>query len=144
MRQVVVDASVAVKWVVEETHSAEAALLLGLDACHAPDHWQAEAVNALWSKVFHGDLSAADAGERMAVLLRAPVIATPIADLMPRAFAISVERMVTIYDGLYVALAEARDIPLVTADRRLIRRLADDAALAKRVVWVADFPSALT
>jgi predicted nucleic acid-binding protein len=49
-----------------------------------------------------------------------------------------------IYDSLYVALAEARDIPLVTADKRLIRRLADDAALAKRVVWVGDFPNGLT
>jgi predicted nucleic acid-binding protein len=136
----VVDASVAVKWVVEEDHSAKAMLLLGLDARHAPDHWRAEAVNVLWSKVFHGDLSAADAEERMTVLLRAPVIATPIADLMPRAFAIAVAHMVTIYDSLYVALAETRDIPLVTADERLIRRLSGDVALAKLLVWVGDLP----
>ena len=45
-----VDASVAVKWVVEEDHSAKAMLLLGLDARHAPDHWRAEAVNVLWSR----------------------------------------------------------------------------------------------
>jgi predicted nucleic acid-binding protein len=138
MRQAVVDASVAVKWVIEEEHSARAALLLAFDACHAPDQWQAEAVNVLWSKVFHGDLSAADAEERMIVLLRAPVIATPIAGLMPRAFAIAVAHTVTIYDALYVALAEARDIPLVTADERLIRRLAGNPALAKRMVRLAD------
>ena len=140
MRQAVVDASVAVKWVIEEDHSAKAMLLLGFDACHAPDHWQAEAVNVLWSKVFRGDLSAADAGERMTVLLHAPVIATPIAGLMPRAFAIAVARAVTIYDALYVALAETRDIPLVTADERLIGRLSGDRALAKLMVWVGDLP----
>ena len=138
MRQAVVDASVAVKWVVEEDHSAKAALLLEFDACHAPDHWRAEAVNVLWSKVFHGDLTAADAEERMTVLLRAPVIAAPIADLMPRAFAISVALRVTIYDSLYVALAEKRDIAMVTADERLIGRLSGNAALAKLMVWVGD------
>jgi predicted nucleic acid-binding protein len=138
VRQAVVDASVAVKWVVEEDHSAKAVLLLEFDACHAPDHWRAEAVNVLWSKVCYGDLAAADAEERMAILLRAPVIATPIADLMPRAFAIAVARTVTIYGALYVALAETRDIPLVTADERLIRRLSGDPALAKRMVWVGD------
>ena len=138
MRQVVVDASVAAKWVVEEEHSAKAALLLGFDACHAPDHWLAEAGNVLWSKFFHGDLTAVDLEERMAVLLRAPVIGTPIASLMPRALAISVACVVTIYDSLYVALAEQRDIPMVTADQRLIRRLLGNAALARRMVWVGD------
>ena len=50
------------------------------------------AVNVLWSKVFRGDLSAADSEERMTVLLRAPVIGTPIAELMARAFAIAHHR----------------------------------------------------
>lgn len=138
MRQAVVDASVAAKWVVEEDHSTKAALLLEFDTRHAPDHWLAEAVNVLWSKVFHGDLTAADADERMTVLLRAPVITAPVVSLMPRAFAISVAHAVTIYDSLYVALAEQLNIPMVTADERLIRRLSGDATLAKRMVWVGD------
>ena len=74
----------------------------------------------------------------MTVLLRAPVVGTPIADLMVRAFAISAARTVTIYDSLYVALAEKRDIPMFTADERLIRRVSGNAALAKRMVWVGD------
>lgn len=138
MRQAVVDASVAAKWVVEENHSSQAALLLEFDALHAPDHWHAEAVNALWSKVFRGELSAVDAEERMTVLLRAPIIGTPIAALMPRAFAIAVARTVTIYNSLYVALAEMRDIPMITADERLIRRLSEDAAFANIAVWIGD------
>jgi len=144
VRQAVVDAAVAVKWVIEEDHSAKAALLLGFDARHAPDHWRAEAINVLWSKVFHGDLSVAGAEERMTILLRAPVIATPIAGLMPRAFAIAVAHTVTIYDSLYVALAETRDIPLVTADERLIKRLAGNPALAKLMVWVGDLAADTT
>ena len=139
MRQAVVDASVAAKWVIAEDHSAQAALLLAFDALHAPGHWRAEAVNVLWSKVMQGDLTGEDAEERMSVLLRAPVIDTPIAALMPRAFAIAVALKVTIYDALYVALAEGRGIPLVTADERLIRRVSGDPGLAKRMVWVGDF-----
>lgn len=138
MRQAVVDASVAAKWVVEEAGSPQAALLLAFDARHAPDHWRAEAVNVLWSKVFRGDLTATDAEERMTVLLRAPIIETPIAALMPRAFRIAVAHMVTIHDALYVALAEQRDVPLVTADERLIQRMAGDPGLARRMVWVGD------
>ena len=138
MKAAVVDASVAAKWVVEEAHSAEAETLLRCEALHAPDHWLAEAVNVLWSKVFKGDLNAADAGERMLLLSRAPVIGMPIAALMPRAFAISVARSVTVYNSPYVALAEALDLPLVTADARLIRRLSDDPTLGKRLIWVGD------
>ena len=138
MREVVVDASVATKWVVEETHSDKATLLLAYEARHAPDHWQAEAVSVLWSKVFRGDLTAADAEERMTVLMRAPVIGARIAGLLPRAFAISVAREVTIYDSLYVALAEQLGIPMVTADARLIRRVLQDTRLASRMVWVGD------
>jgi len=138
MTEAVVDASVSAKWVIEEDYSANAALLLRYDALHAPDHWQAEAVNVLWSKVAKGDLTAADAQERMIVLLRAPVAGTPIAELMPRAFAISVACAVTIYDSLYIALAEKRNIPFVTADARLIRRIAGDVTLAGRMIWIGD------
>lgn len=141
MKAVVVDASVAVKWVVQEEHSAKATILLQCDARHAPDHWQAEAANALWSKVFKGDLTAADAEERMLVLLRAPVIGTPVAGLMPRAFAISVARSVTIYDSLYVALAEKLNVPFVTADEVLVRRMSGDADSAKLMIWVGNLNS---
>jgi predicted nucleic acid-binding protein len=138
VNDVVVDASVAAKWVIEEAYSAQAVQLLVYDARYAPDHWQAEAVNALWWKVFKADLTATDAQERLTVLLRAPVIGVPIADMMPRAFAISVATGVTIYDSLYCALAEKRNIPLVTADERLIRQMSGNADFNQRLIWVGD------
>jgi len=67
-----------------------------------------------------------------------PVKVSSRCSVMPRAFAISVAHSITICDSLYVALAEKRDVPLVTADERLIRRLTDDAALGRRTVWVGD------
>ena len=137
MKKVVVDASVAAKWVVAEEHSARAVLLLGCDEIHVPEHWLAEAVNVLWSKVLKGDLEGSDAEERMTALMRAPVIGAPVAGLMPRAFAISVAHAVTIYDSLYVALAVERGIPVVTADERLVRRFRT-TELSNSVVWIGD------
>jgi predicted nucleic acid-binding protein len=139
VKEVVVDASVAVKWVVEEQHSAQANLLLQCEARHAPDHWQAEAVNALWSKVFKGELVATDAEERMAVLLRAPVRVAAISGLLPRAFAIAVARSVTIYDSLYIALAERLEIPFITADEALIRRMSQHPGGTTQTVRLRDF-----
>ena len=138
MKAAVVDASVAAKWVIQEPCSAEAASLLECETLHAPSHWRAEAVNVLWAKVFRGELTASDAEERMVVLMRAPVVDVPISDLMPRALAISIAHSITIYHSLYVALAERRDIPLVTADERLIRSMTADAALGWRLVRVGD------
>jgi predicted nucleic acid-binding protein len=119
----VVDASVAAKWVIEEDRSDKAVLLLEYEQLHAPDHWLAEAVNVVWSKVYKGDLDASDAEERMAVLSRSPVIVTAISTLMPAAFAISVDHSITVYDALYVALACKRRMPFITDDQNLIRRL---------------------
>ncbi len=136
-----IDASVAAKWVIDEKHSTQAVRVLDLEARHAPDHWLAETVNVLWPKVAAGDLTEADATERMAVLVRAPVIGAPLSGLMPRALAISVAHAVTIYDSLYVALAERLDIPLVSADVKLIRRLASNTAIAARTVWIGDLPT---
>jgi hypothetical protein len=50
-------------------------------------------------------------------------------------FVISVSHAGTIYTSLYVALTEKRDIPMVTADVRLIGRMSGDAALAKCMIW---------
>ena len=138
MKEVVVDASVAVKWVIEEEHGDQALSLLWCDRRHAPDHWLAEAANALWPRVLDGELTAEDAEDRLGTLLGAPVVGSPIARLMPRAHAISVARRVTIYNSLYVALAEKLALPLVTADQVLIRRLSGDAALAQLVMWLGD------
>jgi predicted nucleic acid-binding protein len=137
MRKAVVDASVAAKWVVEEAHSVAAARLLDCEEIHAPDHWLAEAVNVLWSKVLKGDLDPHDAAERTAVLVRSPVIGVPIAGLMPQAFLLAIEHAVTVYDSLYLALAVERGVPVVTADEKLVRRFSA-TPLAHRVVWVGE------
>lgn len=138
MTEVVVDASVAVMWVLAEPDSDKAATLLGYEKCHAPGHWLAEAVNAVWGRCYRGGISAAQAKAATGLLLNAPVSAAPIPGLMHRALAISLATSVTVYDSLYLALAEQQGLRMVTADQALIRRLSTKPELARLVVWVAD------
>jgi predicted nucleic acid-binding protein len=70
--------------------------------------------------------------------MRAPIVDMPVLNWMPRAFEISVAHSVTIYESVYVALAEQRDIPLVNADERLIRRIVIDTKFRKLMIWVGD------
>ncbi len=138
MRVAAVDASVAVKWVVEEEFSEQAgALLTGTTLC-APAHWQAEAVSGIWGYVHRSGMSAEDARERVSTLVNAPVESVPLASLLDQAFSIAVAVHLTIYDALYVALAKARAIPLVSNDRRLLRRMMAEPTLAALARPLAD------
>ncbi len=140
MTEVVVDASVAAMWVLAEPYSDKAEILLGYDKCHAPSHWLAEAVNAVWGRCYRGGISAAQAEASAGLLLNAPVSVVPIPGLIKRAMAISLGTSVTIYDSLYLALAEQRDVRMVTADEALIRRVATMPDLARLLLWVGDLP----
>jgi predicted nucleic acid-binding protein len=138
VKAAVVDASVALKWVVDEEFSEQAsALLTGTTLC-APAHWQAEAVNAIWGQVYRSKLSAEDARQRVSTLINAPVEPVPLATLLDQAFGLSVALRLTVYDSLYVALAKARGIPLVSDNRRLLLQMMSDPTLAALAHPLAD------
>ena len=137
MNAVVADASVAVKWVAEEEHSAQAADILRYEAIHAPAHWLAEAVNALWAKAARGDLPPEAAAIRAAALRQAPVRPAPLADLVDPALALSLALGVTVYDSLYIALAQALGVAFVTADVRLFRKVSPHLP-GGLVRWIGD------
>lgn len=58
MTTFVVDASVAIKWVVEEPGTAAALSIRAAERLVAPDLWVAECANILWKKVRRGEFSA--------------------------------------------------------------------------------------
>ena len=144
MSAVVVDASVAAKWVVEEEFSAQAASLLTGDTLHAPAHWLAEAVNVLWAKVARGQLAREEASIRAVALRQAPVRPAPLADFVEPALRLSLLLGVTVYNSLYIVLAQSLGASFVTADQRLIRKLAEasppsDIMLPEGMIrWVGD------
>ena len=133
MKAAVVDASVAVKWVVAEDLAENAGLLRSVGQLNAPAHWLAEAANALWAKAWRGELTAFEAEQRVGLLTQAPIVVTPLASLAEEAIRLSNALGLTVYDTLYLALALERVISLVTADRRLFERTRAQPEFAARV-----------
>jgi predicted nucleic acid-binding protein len=121
----VVDASVAVKWFfAKEKLAAEAlALLRENPRLVAPELIVAEGCNAAWKWLRLGRITAADLTDIAIRLPRYFAELAGMAALAPRAAAIAAELDHPVYDCFYLALAEARHFPLVTADARLLSRL---------------------
>lgn len=118
----VVDASVALKWVVPESLSEHAdRLLAGDHDLAAPDLLGTEAANALWKKVLRNELSPRDAREALYLLLHGGLTWHATQPLLPRALEIARLARHPIYDCVYLALAERLGAPLVTADASLLK-----------------------
>ena len=141
MTRFVVDASVAVKWLVPEVHSGAARTLLRPESeLLAPDLIRAEVGNVLWKRWRRGELDAAQVDDALADFRRFPLEVQSTEALLESAWAIARDTGLTVYDGLYVALAvaqTAQPTPLVTADRRLFEALRG-GALAAACRWVED------
>ena len=119
----VIDASVAVKWFVEQDGWEEARALAKPPAeLVAPELILAEIASALWKYVRVGQL-AEDIAKAM--LSRAPSAfarLVPLEELLASAFALSLSIPHPVYDCFYLALARREGAPLVTADKRLTAR----------------------
>ena len=131
-RAAVVDASVALKWVLPEEGS-EAAANLRDTALHAPQLLLVECGNALWARVRRDLISADEARACFDLLSTAPVTLAPDGRLMPLALELALEIDQTVYDCLYLALAVERDAALVTADRRFCDAVRRHSGLEDRV-----------
>ncbi len=113
----IVDASVAVKWFLDEEGSDLAADLAHRDLL-APELIYAEVANALWKKRARGELNAAvEPIDRLDTLLLAAV---PIAPLSLEAARLADDLRHPVYDCFYLALAVRENTVLVTADARFL------------------------
>ncbi|CAN5175556.1 type II toxin-antitoxin system VapC family toxin [soil metagenome] len=113
----VVDASVALKWVLAEPGQVAADALLDENLI-APSLWLLEAANALWRRAKRGELSADEAAEHLSELFNAPVTAIPIEEDLQAAAMLAQRLGHPVYDCLYLALAVRERTQVVTADRR--------------------------
>lgn len=82
-----------------------------------PDLLRVEVTSVLRRHANTGQLTSEQADAAIGDLLDFPITVFPTAALLRRVW--QLRENVTAYDGCYVALAEAVDSPLVTADRRL-------------------------
>lgn len=122
--ELVVDASVALKWFIPEVLSDEASRVLesGRTLC-APDLIGPELTNTLWKKVRFRELNADEAFQIVNAFEALRIDIRPSAALLPAALALAVGLSRNVYDCLYLALAVERDCELVTADARFAAAL---------------------
>jgi len=123
---IVVDASVAVKWLLPED-GAEAArdLLAGSDPLLVPSVAGIEVPGAVLRKLRAGLLDEMEAKECLALwndLLRENVRVVPVEELLDSAVRIAISCSHPLTDCVYVAMAVKLGAPLVTADAALQSR----------------------
>jgi predicted nucleic acid-binding protein len=122
----VVDASVAIKWFVEEPLRPQArALLADRHEFVAPDLLIAEIANIAWKKAVRGEIENEQAHSIVHSIVLPPFIST-FADtitLRARALALAMQWKHPVYDCFYAACAEALSAPLVSADEKLLHLL---------------------
>ena len=139
---VVVDASLAVKWLLTEEFTEQADALaqhwLREDVqMAAPSHMRVEATNALFKRLVRGEHSLADVQVGIESLLALDLQIHNVSNLHARATELAVIlRQGAVYDAHYLALAESLGCELWTADRRF-QGVA--SAAGHTVHWVGDF-----
>jgi predicted nucleic acid-binding protein len=121
----VIDASIAVKWVIEEDGTPAALTLRDKARLIAPELLVAECANILWKKVQRGELSIDEALFAGRLLEAAEIELLPTRFLLAAATRMAVDLNHPAYDCLYLALAEANECRFVTADERLLRKLGE-------------------
>jgi len=117
----VIDASVGIKWFALEELNDEADLLHAVfERLIVPDLFFAEIANIIWKKTKNGAMSVQSAKDIMPQLQSASLRSVPSRLLGSRATELAIELGHPAYDCIYLALTELCDGLLLTADRRLL------------------------
>lgn len=140
MIRYVVDAGVAIKWFIPESHSEAARRLRPLRYwLHVPAFFVLEVGNVLAKKVRRGELTQAETDLILTELRHIPLQRHADERLFRPAYALALQTRQSLYDCLYLALAEVIDGKVVTADRKFYSALAK-GWYGPRVYWVDDLP----
>jgi predicted nucleic acid-binding protein len=139
----VIDASVGLKWIVEEEDSDLAGAAAQGRSLYAPALFAYEAANALQMRVRRGLLTVPAARDAFADLARSPLILVPAsyASVVP-AMTIAGELSHTVYDSAYLALAAELGCPMLTADRRLHEAAKTHVGLRDHVILLGSLKPA--
>lgn len=139
---IVIDASVAAKWFFDEEHSMAALNLLENPfELNAPDFFFLEMNSLLCKRARRLELSTTEAFEMDDEIRSMPIQSYPSTALRERAFVLALETKSSIYDCLYLALAEVLGAKMITADRKFFQAM-QIVPVGRRMIWVEDFKSA--
>jgi predicted nucleic acid-binding protein len=128
----VIDASIAVKWVVDEPGTPEALVLRQKAKLIAPELLVAECANVFWKKVQRNELSKEEALLAARLIQGAEIELLPTRSLFETTTRISIELNHPAYDCMYLAMAVENQCRFVTADERFLRKLGQSGRRALR------------
>ena len=135
----VVDASVAVKLLVDEPDSdAARELAANGQELHAPRLMVSEVANALWRKARLGQIERADAGAALVLLSDMPMRWNDDETVSADAVRLALALDHPVYDCMYLALAHRIGATVVTADRRFVTAAAPTQH-GEAVLTLADY-----
>jgi predicted nucleic acid-binding protein len=128
-RGCVLDASVALALTLEEPGAAAAARLIASQAVGrarlvAPSLFDVECASGFVKAVRRGRLEAETCATALISTLQLPVERLQSPASVFEALELALRYGISAYDAVYVALAAEEELPLVTADARLVRALA--------------------
>ena len=128
MKHIVVDASVGIKTRVAEPHSDRAVAVLRTitrgTEIWVPDLFFVECANVLWKYVRRAGYPLETAQADIFHLVNLPLTAIPTDEFVTEALKLALAHDITVYDACYLALALRESAELVTADEKLIHKLA--------------------
>ncbi len=139
---VVVEASLAIKWLVEEDHSDKAQAILQWWVARnitriAPYLMPFEVANALYRRELRGELNVGDSTRMIGRLLESRIELHQPPGLHVRALQLATQlRQGAAYDAHYLALAESVGCELWTADERFYRAASPSI---DNVRWIGEF-----
>ncbi len=135
-----VDASVAIKWFLPEIHSEAALRAQWLrQRLHVPAFLTLELGNVIAKKIRRGELTRDNGKTILKELRHLPLQRHADDRLFPAAYELALNTRRSLYDCLYLALAEAVDGVMITADHKFYRGLVR-GPFHQRLVWVEDLP----
>jgi predicted nucleic acid-binding protein len=138
MRRCVLDASVVVKWFLDEENSESARALQSQEIeISAPQFLLVEVANVLWKHVRKGEFEAVIGARILLALEEVPILWHEDSGLFLEAYRLATQAGRTVYDCLYLTLARAAGCPLITADWKFYAAI-KQGPFAGQVTWIGE------
>ena len=136
------DSSVALKWVLPDVDSGKAIRLrdetkIAIHELIAPDIFTPEVANGPTSDERQGRIKAGEAGSLLLDIVRQTPVIHSSSQLLIRAIEVAVATRQAVYDCIYLALAEAEQCEMVSADDVFVRKM---KAKFPFLIRLADLP----
>ena len=93
----------------------------GRNMAIAPELLLAESANVINKKRKSGELTVEESMQLISEFLSLPIRLFPHGTVLTRAFELASERNLTVYDTLYLALAEEHGAVIFSSDRKLLK-----------------------